>query len=205
MVSYMVGRQLNEIYPERSADCVKPSVVFEARDVSGNGLSHVNLRIHEGEVLGLGGLVGARRTEFAELIFGIRRKTSGQFFFKNQPIDPQSPKQAIGIGIGLVPEDRKAKGALLELSVQENINMPIYAKNARTTVINAKSEKEIAERYISELRIKTPGVLQKVKNLSGGNQQKVILAKWLAADSELLIFNEPTRGIDVGAKREIYL
>lgn len=204
LVKYMVGRKLTEIYPARKPDSIKDEVLFEAVDVCGNGDKNISLKIHKGEVLGLGGLVGAGRTEFAEMMFGMKQKTAGKFFWKGKEINPKSPREAIGIGIGLVPEDRKAKGALLELSIQENINMPIYPRISRCSVIDNKKEKGMAKRFRKEISIKTPNLAQKVKNLSGGNQQKVILAKWLAADSELLIFDEPTRGIDVGAKQEIY-
>lgn len=204
LVHYMVGRKLTEIYPERDPNCIKEEVVFEAQKVSGNGDKNISFKIHKGEVLGLGGLVGAGRTEFAELMFGMQPKTEGKFIFKGKEINPKSPKEAISLGIGLVPEDRKAKGALLGLSICNNINMPIYPKISKAFVIDTKKEQAIAEKYKEEISIKTPSLKQLVKNLSGGNQQKVILAKWLAADSDLLIFDEPTRGIDVGAKQEIY-
>ena len=204
LVKYMVGRQLTEIYPQRKEDCIRDEVIFEAQNVCGNGDKDISLKIHRGEVLGLGGLVGAGRTEFAELLFGMEKKISGKFIFKGKEINPRNPKEAIAEGIGLVPEDRKAKGALLGLSIRENINMPVYPRISRACVFDNRKEREIAETYRKEISIKTPTLEQKVKNLSGGNQQKVILAKWLAADSELLIFDEPTRGIDVGAKQEIY-
>ncbi|MDO5134469.1 MAG: sugar ABC transporter ATP-binding protein [Eubacteriales bacterium] len=204
LVKYMVGRQLKEIYPARNKECIKDEVVFEARNVSGNGDEDISFKIHRGEVLGLGGLVGAGRTEFSEMMFGIVPKSSGHFYIKGKEVSPSSPRDAIQLGIGLVPEDRKAKGALLGLSITENINMPTYRKISKGSVIDKKRERSIAEKYKGEISIKTPNLEQKVKNLSGGNQQKVILAKWLAADSELLIFDEPTRGIDVGAKQEIY-
>ena len=204
LIRYMVGRQLNEVYPARNPECIRDEVIFEAKGVCGNGDKDISLQIHKGEVLGLGGLVGAGCTEFAEMVFGAEKKTSGTFIFKGKEINPKTPKEAIQIGIGLVPEDRKAKGALLGLSIQENINMPIYHRIAKGSVIDYKKVKKIAQKYKDELSIKTPSLEQKVKNLSGGNQQKVILAKWLAAESELLIFDEPTRGIDVGAKQEIY-
>lgn len=204
LVKYMVGRQLTEVYPKRDEICVKDEVIFEAVNVSGNGDKNISLKIHRGEVLGLGGLVGAGRTEFAELMFGMRPKTAGKFIFKGKEISPKTPKDAIELGIGLVPEDRKKEGALLGMSIRCNINMPIYQRISKGTVINEKKEEEIAQTYRKEISIKTPTLDQLVKNLSGGNQQKVILAKWLAADSELLIFDEPTRGIDVGAKQEIY-
>lgn len=204
LVHYMVGRKLTEIYPARNPECIKKEIVFEAVDVCGNGDRDISFRIHRGEVLGLGGLVGAGRTEFAELIFGMGNKESGKFLFKGKEISPKRPKEAIDIGIGLVPEDRKAKGALLGLSIRNNINMPIYPHISKGSVIDTKKEQEIAAKYKEEISIKAPSLSQLVKNLSGGNQQKVILAKWLAADVELLIFDEPTRGIDVGAKQEIY-
>lgn len=204
LVKYMVGRQLTEVYPKRDEICVKDEVIFEAVNVSGNGDKNISFKIHRGEVLGLGGLVGAGRTEFAELMFGMRPKTAGKFIFKGKEISPKTPKDAIELGIGLVPEDCKKEGALLGMSIRCNINMPIYQRISKGTVINEKKEEEIAQTYRKEISIKTPTLDQLVKNLSGGNQQKVILAKWLAADSELLIFDEPTRGIDVGAKQEIY-
>lgn len=204
LVKYMVGRQLTEVYPKRDEICVKDEVIFEAVNVSGNGDKNISFKINRGEVLGLGGLVGAGRTEFAELMFGMRPKTAGKFIFKGKEISPKTPKDAIELGIGLVPEDRKKEGALLGMSIRCNINMPIYQRISKGTVINEKKEEEIAQTYRKEISIKTPTLDQLVKNLSGGNQQKVILAKWLAADSELLIFDEPTRGIDVGAKQEIY-
>lgn len=204
LVKYMVGRQLTEVYPKRDEICVKDEVIFEAVNVSGNGDKNISFKIHRGEVLGLGGLVGAGRTEFAELMFGMRPKTAGKFIFKGKEISPKTPKDAIELGIGLVPEDRKKEGALLGMSIRCNINMPIYQRISKGTVINEKKEEEIAQTYRKEISIKTPTLDQLVKNLNGGNQQKVILAKWLAADSELLIFDEPTRGIDVGAKQEIY-
>lgn len=204
LVKHMVGRKLTEVYPKRDEICVKDEVIFEAVNVSGNGDKNISFKIHRGEVLGLGGLVGAGRTEFAELMFGMRQKTAGKFIFKGKEISPKTPKDAIELGIGLVPEDRKKEGALLGMSIRCNINMPIYQRISKGTVINEKKEEEIAQTYRKEISIKTPTLDQLVKNLSGGNQQKVILAKWLAADSELLIFDEPTRGIDVGAKQEIY-
>lgn len=204
LVHYMVGRKLTEIYPSRSQKCIKDEVIFEAIDVYGNGDKDISFKIHRGEVLGLGGLVGAGRTELVELIFGSGIKESGKFIFKGKEISPKNPKDAIDIGIGLVPEDRKAKGSLLSLSIKNNINMPIYEKISKGIVVDTKKEQAISSKYMHEISIKAPSVNQLVKNLSGGNQQKVILAKWLAADVDLLIFDEPTRGIDVGAKQEIY-
>ena len=204
LIQLMVGRELTETYPPRG-DCVKEDdVVLELKDVTGNGDKNISLKVRRGEILGLGGLVGAGRTELAQLIFGAAKKDSGQIIFKGKEINPKSPREAIDLGLALVPEDRKRHGAMLGISIKNNINMPIYEKNSTLSVIDSKKEKEIAEKYQKNMAIKTPSLNQLVKNLSGGNQQKVILGRWLAADSELIIFDEPTRGIDVGAKYEIY-
>lgn len=204
LIQLMVGRELTETYPPRG-DCIdKNEVMLELKNVTGNGDKDINLKLHKGEILGLGGLVGAGRTELAEMIFGAAAKQSGQMIFKGKEINPKSPREAIDLGIALVPEDRKRHGAMLGISIKNNINMPIYERNSTLSVINSKRELEIAEKYRDNMAIKTPTLNQLVKNLSGGNQQKVILGRWLAADSELIIFDEPTRGIDIGAKYEIY-
>ena len=204
MVKLMVGRELKDVYPSRKPFDDTNEVFFSAQNVSGNGDENISLNIKKGEVVGLSGLVGAGRTEFAQMIFGAARKTEGKFFLNGQEINPKSPRDAIDLGIALVSEDRKRHGALLDISIKNNISMPIYKRISKASVINGKTERTISERYRRDLLIKTPSVMQKVKNLSGGNQQKVILAKWLAANSELIILDEPTRGIDVGAKFEIY-
>ena len=204
LIQLMVGRELTESYPPRK-DCVdKSDVLLELQNVTGNGDENISLKIHRGEILGLGGLVGAGLTELAQLIFGAAAKESGKMIYKGMEINPKSPREAIDLGIALVPEDRKRHGAMLGISIKNNINMPIYEKNSKFSIINSRKEKEIAEKYQKNMAIKTPSLNQLVKNLSGGNQQKVILGRWLAADSELIIFDEPTRGIDVGAKYEIY-
>jgi len=204
LIKLMVGRELTETYPPRG-DCIeKDNVLLELQDVSGNGDENINLKVRKGEILGLGGLVGAGRTELAEVIFGAAQKNSGKMIFKGQEINPKSPAEAIDLGIALVPEDRKRHGAMLGISIKNNINMPIYKRTAKLSVINSKIELDVAKKYQENMAIKTPSLNQLMKNLSGGNQQKVILGRWLAANSELIIFDEPTRGIDVGAKYEIY-
>lgn len=204
LIKLMVGREMTQKYPERKNCIDTGKVVLELKHVSGNGDKDMNLRIHAGEVLGLGGLVGAGRTELAEVIFGSKPKESGQIILNGKEINPRSPREAIDLGIALVPEDRKRHGALLTNSIKNNINMPIYERISTASVINSSVEKANAEKYRKEIQIKCPNINMLVKNLSGGNQQKVILGKWLAADSQLIIFDEPTRGIDVGAKYEIY-
>jgi ribose transport system ATP-binding protein len=204
LIKLMVGREMTQQFPPRKPCIDYNKVVLELRNVYGNGDEDMNLKIHAGEVLGLGGLVGAGRTELAEVIFGAKAKTSGQILLNGKEINPKSPREAIDLGIALVPEDRKRHGALLTNSIKNNINMPIYERISKATVINTATEKANAEKYRKEIQIKCPSINQLVKNLSGGNQQKVILGKWLAANSQLIIFDEPTRGIDVGAKYEIY-
>ncbi|MDO4633391.1 MAG: sugar ABC transporter ATP-binding protein [Eubacteriales bacterium] len=204
LIQLMVGREMTSKYPDRKPCIDKSKVVLELKNVCGNGDRNINLKMYAGEVLGLGGLVGAGRTELAEVLFGSKPKDSGQIIFNGREINPKSPREAIDLGIALVPEDRKRHGALLGTSIKHNINMPIYERISKASVINTKVERETAEKYEKEMQIKTPTLDQLVKNLSGGNQQKVILGKWLAADAQLIIFDEPTRGIDVGAKYEIY-
>ena len=203
LIQLMVGRELTQSYPPREY-CIQDEVVLELQNLCGNGDKNMNLKLHKGEILGLGGLVGAGRTELAELIFGVKPIESGKMIYKGKEVNPKSPREAIDLGIALVPEDRKRHGAMLGVSIKNNINMPIYEKNSKLSVIDSKKEMAIAQKQRDDMAIKTPTLHQLVKNLSGGNQQKVILGRWLAADSELIIFDEPTRGIDVGAKYEIY-
>ena len=203
LIKLMVGREMTQKYPPREP-CIRDEVVLELQHVYGNGDQDISFQVHAGEVLGLGGLVGAGRTEIAQVIFGAKPKESGKIIFMGKEINPKAPRAAIDYGIALLPEDRKRHGALLTNSIKNNIAMPIYERISKGTVINKKREYSIAEGYRQDVQIKCPSIHQLVKNLSGGNQQKVILSKWLAAQSKLIIFDEPTRGIDVGAKYEIY-
>jgi len=204
LIKMMVGREMTAKFPPRQPCIDKSKVVLELKNVYGNGDKDISFKIHAGEVLGLGGLVGAGRTEIAQVIFGAKPKESGQIILNGKEIHPKTPREAIDLGIAMLPEDRKRHGALLGVSIKNNINMPTYQRISKASVINLAVEKQRAEKYREEIQIKCPSVNQLVKNLSGGNQQKVILGKWLAADSQLVIFDEPTRGIDVGAKYEIY-
>lgn len=203
LVRLMVGRELKETYPQRKP-CVSEEVLLEIEHVSGSIVNDVNLQIRKGEVLGLAGLIGSGRTELAEILFGYKHRTAGRITLGGREIAPKTPKQAIAEGIALVPEDRKKLGALLEVDVKGNISVSILERISKFFTIDQKTETEIAESYRKAMRIKTPNLEQKIKNLSGGNQQKVIIAKWLATEPTLVIFDEPTRGIDVGAKSEIY-
>jgi ribose transport system ATP-binding protein len=203
LVKLMVGRELKETYPVRK-DCISEDVMLDVQNLSGNGVHDISFKINRGEVLGFAGLIGAGRTETAELLFGAARKTGGRVYLNGKENNPKSPREAIDSGIALVPEDRKGKGALLEMDIRTNTSMAILERISRFFMVNKKEEKRIANHYKDAIRIKTPSIEQKIKNLSGGNQQKVIIARWLASEPELVIFDEPTRGIDVGAKSEIY-
>jgi ribose transport system ATP-binding protein len=203
LVTAMVGRELKETYPSRSVP-VKDEVLLETRALCGNGLKDISFRVRRGEVLGFAGLIGAGRTELAELIFGVHSKTSGKIILRGKEIVPKTPRDAIVTGIALVPEDRKRQGALLDIDIKGNISIAILDRISRLSVVNKGKEQQIAEKYKTGMHIKTPDLYQRIKNLSGGNQQKVIIAKWLATAPELIILDEPTRGIDVGAKHEIY-
>ena len=157
--------------------------------------------MHEGEILGVSGLVGAGRTEMARAIFGIDKSDSGEITIGNKKQHlPRSPKEALKLGIGFLPEDRKDEGLVLLMSVQENSTLAALAKNKANWFIHSKKEKVLMDEYVRKLTIKTPSTKQLTRNLSGGNQQKVVIAKWLLSKSKILIFDEPTRGIDVGRK-----
>jgi ribose transport system ATP-binding protein len=203
LVKLMVGRELKETYPKRK-DCISDEVLLDVKNLTGNGVHDVSFQIRKGEVLGFAGLIGAGRTELAELLFGVKRTTGGSVVLNGKESKPKSPREAIDRGIALVPEDRKKQGALLDIDIRGNISMAILERISKFFTVNQKEEKRIGTYYKDAMRIKTPSIEQKVKNLSGGNQQKVIIARWLAAEPILVIFDEPTRGIDVGAKGEIY-
>jgi ABC-type sugar transport system ATPase subunit len=202
LISLMVGRELKETYPSRSI--VPAEVALEVRNLSGNGNTGITFSVKKGEIVGLSGLVGAGRTELAMVLIGAVPAERGEILVHGKRVRIKSPTDAQNHRIGLLTEDRKTLGLFLEMSVKWNICFPIVRKLSRYTVVSTRKEDETAEAYVNRLDVKTPSLLQEVKNLSGGNQQKVILAKALAAESDILIFDEPTRGIDVGAKQEIY-
>lgn len=198
----MVGRELTETYPKRTAECGE--TILEIKNLCGLSNKETSFCIHAGEIVGLAGLVGAGRTEIARLIIGADKKISGDVYIKGKKVEIRSPKDAIEKGIAYVSEDRKNQGVLLKLSIRWNITLPILKRLSRFMFIDRRKENSCVEKYKNMLRIKTPSVNQLVGNLSGGNQQKVAVAKWLASESKILILDEPTRGIDVGAKQEIY-
>lgn len=204
LIYLMVNRPLTDTFPRISHTI--GDTVLEVRDIKTSLLKGVSFSVRKGERLGLAGLVGAGRTEVARVIFGADRPESGEILLNGKPISIHQPSDAIRHGIALVPEDRKRHGVMLHMSVEDNIaavRLPDFA-DPFIGYIRQSAVYESVRTSVDELRIKTPSLSQVVRNLSGGNQQKVVLAKWLLMDCEVIIFDEPTRGIDVGAKQEIY-
>jgi ribose transport system ATP-binding protein len=202
LISFMVGRELAEDYPAPENRPGEP--VFEARNLRNNRVQDAGFVVRQGEILGFSGLVGSGRTELARIIFGVDKKNGGEMRYRGKTYTPASPKDALASGIGLIPEDRKNQGIILGLTVKDNIVYSSLNDYSKWAVINRNAEQKSVDKYIQDLSIKTPSRNQLIRNLSGGNQQKVVLAKILATNCDLLIFDEPTRGIDVGAKQEIY-
>ncbi|HCG6640634.1 L-arabinose ABC transporter ATP-binding protein AraG [Vibrio parahaemolyticus] len=204
LVELMVGREINDIYNYRSRPLGESGLRIE--NLEGKGLTQpVSLDIRQGEILGLFGLVGAGRTELTRLIFGAEKAQAGQIYIHGQPISVRSPQDAIRAGITLCPEDRKADAIVPILSVEENTNISARPWNLKLGgLIDFKWERENAEQQRKALNVKTASLQQAIGQLSGGNQQKVILGRWLSTDMSVILLDEPTRGIDVGAKSEIY-
>ena len=209
LISKMIGRNLSDYDDMKATKLetsknIKDEALFEAKELGRSGsIEPFNLELHEGEVVGFAGLLGSGRTEIAKLLFGIDQPDKGSITMDGKPVKDFSPLASIERGIGLCPEDRKAEGIAGDLTVRENIILAMQARLGWFKYISLAKQYEIADKYIKLLNIATPSADQPVKNLSGGNQQKVILARWLATDPRLLILDEPTRGIDVGAKAEI--
>ena len=204
IIANMVGREIKEKFPR--VECKKGKKVFEVKNLNaGRMVRDINFSVYEGEIVGFAGLMGAGRTETTRAIFGVDAKESGQIFVDDREVKINCPMDAIKNGVVLAPEDRKKDGLCTKLSIRQNLALPnldIICNAAG--VVNSKKETELCEKAVDNLRIKTPNVEVDSGNLSGGNQQKVVVGKWLARDSRVVIFDEPTRGIDVGAKVEIY-
>ena len=203
MVRRMVGRELSSQYPVRAA--APGEVLLDVRGLSRRGVLHdVSFSVRAGEIVGLAGLVGSGRTEVARALFGVDARDAGEITLHGEPVVVGHPAQAVAQGLGFATEDRKGQGLVLGMTVRENTTLASLPLVSRLGFVSAAREVELAERYRADLQIRTPGIEQAVQNLSGGNQQKVVLAKWLCREARLLILDEPTRGIDVGAKAEIY-
>ena len=207
IIAKMVGRELTNIYPARD---VKPSdeVIMEVKHMSSihpKSFQDVSFKLKKGEILGFGGLVGAQRTELMEGIFGIRNLESGEVYIKGNKVTIKQPRDAMNAGIGMITEDRRGNGILGPLSIKDNVGVSVYNQYLKAGfVLDHPAINKIVDESIEKLRIKTPSMQEHIANLSGGNQQKVIIARWLANNPDVLIMDEPTRGIDVGAKHEIY-
>ncbi len=202
IINMMAGRVLKDLFPKTEVPIGE--TLFEVRNLNTSLLKDISFTVRRGEILALAGLIGAGRTETARAIFGIDKLDSGEIFIGGKKVAIRSPAEAIKLGIGFLTEDRKDQGFVPMMSVKENISLPNLRPIQKSTVISSRRERKIVDKHVADLRIKTPNTKQSVKFLSGGNQQKVVLAKWLNLDPDIIILDEPTRGIDVGAKTEIY-
>jgi len=203
LIRLMVNRELTELFPKEKATRGQEVLRVEGLGTKG-GLKDISFSLHKGEVLGIAGLLGAGRTELARAIFGLDKIATGTIYVKGESQKIDSPRRAINCGIGFLTEDRKSQGLVLPLSVKANLCLSSVDKFSRWGIMDTKQEQRATGRYVKELRIRTPSIDQRVVFLSGGNQQKVVLSKWLCSQADVFIFDEPTRGIDVGAKAEIY-
>lgn len=203
IVAMMVGRELGERFPERR--CKIGDVKLEVRNLTIKGLfENISFNVRKGEVVGVAGLMGAGRTELVETIFGYRKAQKGEIIIDGKKVSIKSPIDAMKHNIGYVTEDRKVKGLILDFSIQDNISLTNLKRVSSSGIMKKEKEQALVKQYIEQLRIRTSSPKQSVNSLSGGNQQKVVLAKWLGTKPEILILDEPTRGVDIGAKKEIY-
>ncbi|MFN8459128.1 MAG: sugar ABC transporter ATP-binding protein [Anaerolineae bacterium] len=203
LVRLMIGRQLSSVYPVSSRKAGKS--VLRVENLSKAGVfEQINFEVHQGEILGIAGLVGSGRTDLGRVIFGADQPDSGRIYWSDKPIQFKSPQDALQHGVGLLPEDRKAQALFLNRPVVENLTIASIEQYRRFMFLNVRREDQSVRDLIKSVGIRTTGIRQLVRNLSGGNQQKVILGRWLGTGCRLLIFDEPTRGVDVGAKMEIY-
>lgn len=203
LIHYIAGREVSNIYPYHSNPYGKE--VLSVEHLSGNGDTDISFTLHQNEILGFAGLVGAGRTELMQMLYGVVGKKSGKIVMEGKELNLKRPRDAMDHGIGYIPEDRKKQGVFLNQDVEWNCAINAIDQLSKGIVVNEAAVKKNAEKYVEAIHIKTPSLQQTVNNLSGGNQQKVVVAKTLAAKSNIIIFDEPTRGIDVGAKQEIYL
>jgi len=203
VIYLMVNRPLSEMFQKEEVKTEE--AILEVKNLYKKGvIKNTSFKLYKGEILGVAGLVGAGRTEMVRLIFGADKKDKGEIYLEGKKVEINTPADAVKLGIGLVPEDRQGEGLILKLAVRENIGICILRNLVNTLFVNKNKLSEIAQNFIQRLNIRTPSIFQKVLYLSGGNQQKVVLSKWLALNPKILILDEPTRGIDVSAKAEIH-
>lgn len=202
LISMMVGRKVENIFPK--VDCPIGDVVFKAENLCGNGFHNISFEVHAGEILGFSGLVGSGRSETMRAIFGLDELAGGRMYLNGEEIHIKSPADAVRLGIAMVNEDRKDYGLCLHRSIRENIALPNLPKKQKGLLLNVKREKKEVEEVSKQLTVKAAGIEAEAYSLSGGNQQKVVLSKWIMANPKLMILDEPTRGVDVGAKSEIH-
>jgi len=202
LIAMMVGRKVENLFPK--VDCPIGDVVFKAENLTGDGFENISFEVHAGEILGFSGLVGSGRSETMKAIFGLDPATSGKMYLNGEEITVKDPADAIKKGICMVNEDRKNFGLCLHRSIRENISLPNLPARQKGILLNQAREKKECEEYSKLLTLKAASIEHSAFSLSGGNQQKVVIAKWIMAGPKLLIMDEPTRGVDVGAKAEIY-
>ena len=203
IIRHMVGRRLESLYPKETAE-IGP-VMLAVRDLSRLGaFQDVDFDLHRGEILGFFGLVGAGRTEVARVLFGVDRAETGSILLDGAPANIGNPSDALRHGIAYVPEDRHGQGLILSVSIADNIALPILRRLSRWSLVDTRRARRLATDYTARLQVKAAGLDQLVSALSGGNQQKVVLGKWLATNPRVLILDEPTRGIDIGTKAEVH-
>ncbi|WP_441301347.1 ATP-binding cassette domain-containing protein [Caballeronia sp. LZ025] len=205
LIQAMVGRPLEDAMPARPEAKRGGEVVLAARNLTVKGqFENVSFEVRKGEILGLGGLVGAGRSELLECLFGITKPDAGEIVIEGKTVSFGAPRDAIRAGLGLVPEERRESGLVIGRSVEDNISYPILNRVSRLSMMRRSRLREIAQGLVANMHIKTPSLQQAVRTLSGGNQQKVVLAKWLANDTRILLLDEPSRGVDINAKFEIH-
>ena len=206
LIKFMIGRELSQEFPEKNEikENSTEDIILEVKGLTNQKIKDISFQLKKGEILGIAGLVGAGRTEVARAVFGADTLTSGEIYIKGKKVKVKAPYDAINSGIALIPEDRKREGIMLSQSIGNNISLVVVKELCKGGFISRNCEKKLLDQKIEMLNIKLQSEKQLVKNLSGGNQQKIVLAKWLSTDCDILIFDEPTRGIDVGAKKEIY-
>jgi len=202
LIQHMVGRPLGAAF--KREECCGQRVLLRAENLSRGPLRDISFTIRSGEILGLGGLMGAGRTELCRVLFGLDPPESGTIEIEGKRVVPKTPRDAVSAGVALIPEDRQHNGLALRLPIAHNITMPDLGRVSRLGFLRKEQEMELSQQYREQLRIKCHSTAQAAGSLSGGNQQKIVIAKWVARGAKIFLFDEPTRGIDVGAKQEVF-